>query len=118
MQLVGFTVKDYKSIREPVTVKPLTTGNCLIGPNNEGKSSVLEAMLLLRHLTNPNEVSTGHFPERLPNKSLDNLFEIDLEFAYFGSDIHSGSSMNTCQLGTVTYAVHWGGQVLGADAHL
>ena len=43
MQLVGFTVKNYKSIREPVTVKPLTTGNCLIGPNNEGKSSVLEA---------------------------------------------------------------------------
>ena len=72
MQLVGFSVKEYKSIREPVTVKPVTTGNCLIGPNNEGKSSVQDALLLLRHLTEPiagnDDEATSFFLERLPSR--------------------------------------------------
>lgn len=117
MQLVGFTVKDYKSIRESVTVRPLATGNCLIGPNNEGKSSVLDALLLLRDLTEPiagnDDEANSFFLERLPSKSRDNVFEISLEFAYIGADIQSDGDKYASRLGTVTYTVRWGGQVLG-----
>ncbi len=55
------------------------------------------------------------FFERVPSKFRDNVFEISLEFAYLEADIDSDDDQQASQLGTITYDVEWGGQVVGPD---
>ncbi|MCH8800393.1 MAG: AAA family ATPase [Chloroflexi bacterium] len=123
MELIRFSVENYKSIRNAVMVDPVRRLNCLIGPNNEGKSSVLEALLLLRHLTtniHENSAKTlEYMVERLPGKSRDNLFKIILVFSYSETDLDPSIGQSKDSLGTVTYTVCWGGQVEGgSNEHL
>lgn len=119
MRFMGFSVENYKSIRSQVTVKPLRIANCLIGPNNEGESSVLEVLLLLRHLTHAyvanDSDAQSFFGERLFKKSRENLFKIILEFAYFGKDVNSDPDHSNADLGDIACTLSWGGQVPDAD---
>lgn len=90
MILVGVALTNYKSVQGKACLDSLGTVNALIGPNNEGKSTFLEALRLTRHVREPlgNDDPLGFFLERLPDKSLDNRLLIQLDFRLEDSSGH------------------------------
>ncbi|MCH8205765.1 MAG: ATP-binding protein [Chloroflexi bacterium] len=118
MRLVSATFENYKSVRSRVSLDSLRTANTLVGPNNEGKSTLLEALHMIRTLHVPLEGDPkGFMLERLPGKSLNNRVRIQLEFELESEDIVSlgkDESSETLQgIDRVSYIVAWGGQVGG-----
>lgn len=119
MRFIGYSVENYKSIEDKVKLVPLETLNCLIGPNNEGKSSLLEPLSLLKYLTTPIG-SSGADPEdfvhsRLSKKSEDKRFRLTLEFEYTESDVNPGQGSNSQGMGSISYTMTWGTQIEGSD---
>ena len=82
MRLTEFSVQNFKAIRGSVRLAPIETGSALIGPNNEGKTSLLEALHLARHLRRAIKASDSEaitwMTEHLPDKSLANEFALDI----------------------------------------
>lgn len=80
MKLVKAWLGPYKSIREPTHVdfsRPLTS---LVGPNNEGKSTILEAIRMMRYVRHDfGDTGTNveqFLQERRPDKDPSIQFEI------------------------------------------
>ncbi len=84
MKLTSFSVTNYKSIRTKETLSSLSTLNALIGPNNEGKSSFLEALYLARHI-NGQLLDWDYMRERLTDKKA-SPFKLSLEFVLEAHD--------------------------------
>ncbi len=87
MKLTSFAVKNYKSVRHQASLDSLQTVNALIGPNNEGKSTVLEALYMARRVhpsrAFPNSENPEEFMlERISDKSIENVFEIQLTIEF------------------------------------
>lgn len=53
MQLRRFQVQGYKNFREPVVLEALDRINVIHGPNNVGKSNLLQSIALFFHLLTP-----------------------------------------------------------------
>lgn len=115
MRLVNYWITNYKSIRSIVKIGPLNSLNCLIGPNNEGKSTALEPLHLLRSLADNLQTPYADFTELLPDKVGSHTLVFELEFEYTASDV-TGSQLDTDQSahGHINYTVGWGGQIPGA----
>lgn len=96
MRLVSFSVQNYRSIREArrLPVRDLTV---LVGPNNEGKSNILRALVIgIRILSEAGRVTRGRmryrlrefddynwerdYPVRLQPKEPDGKTTFDFEF--------------------------------------
>jgi predicted ATP-dependent endonuclease of OLD family len=76
MQLVQFTVQDYRSITKAYKL-PIDRSTILVGPNNEGKSNILKALVTaMRILTsdNRNPVVAGARPV-LPRSFQRDIFD-------------------------------------------
>ena len=112
MRLTKLSVENYKSIRQLIELPNIGTSNALIGPNNEGKSSVIEALYLLSNLMNPQWPNSPqqHMLERLPDKSIGNLFAVGLELELESIDPYFAD-----EFGPIVVKIMWGGQVPGCD---
>ena len=51
MRFIGYTIENFKAIEDEILIEPLKTLNVVIGPNNEGKSSIFEPLWLLKFLS-------------------------------------------------------------------
>jgi hypothetical protein len=104
-----------KSVTGPTRVSGLTYVNALIGPNNEGKSTLLDAVNLCRYVATPigeTDAAAAYMIERLVHRDLDAILSIDLYFEFDESD--------ASRLGMITrdfdrseylrYTVRWSGQ--------
>jgi len=56
MKIKSITLEGFRSYKEAVTIEDLSDVNILIGPNNVGKSNILEALRYAQALTNGNQL--------------------------------------------------------------
>lgn len=99
MKLSSVRIQNYKGLRD-ITV-PLSQFGCLIGENNSGKSSVLQALLLLLGANGRKPGDADFFDKSLPIRielQVDDIDQADLERitneghrASFAADIVDGS---------------------------
>lgn len=116
MRLVSYSLKNFKSVKEECRLDGLATINALIGPNNQGKSTFLQALYLLRTIRStlpdgPEE----YFQERHPSKDETNVFEVKLEFALDSSDraMITASGDPDPGIDRFIFGIRWGGQQEG-----
>ena len=50
MRFIAYSIENFKAIEDEIIVAPIKTLNVVIGPNNEGKSSIFEPLCLLKYL--------------------------------------------------------------------
>lgn len=118
MRLVKLSVNNYKSIRNTKPIGPLKSGNAFIGPNNEGKSSVLEAVHMLQSVASPppgNDPEWESFMrERFSDKNTSNELRIQAEFVIDETDENKldlrDQASHIC---SVVFVFKWGGQLSG-----
>lgn len=99
MHITGISVTNYRGLKE-VTV-PLSQFGCLIGENNSGKSSVLQAILLLHPSTTKKPQDSDFYDPAQPIRielQIDDVVAADLDRisndqhrASFSSDVIDGS---------------------------
>lgn len=116
MKFTGFSVENYKSIQGRAKVQSLESVNSFIGPNNEGKSSLLEALNLARYsldVMGGNDTEADAFMlERLHRKSSDNLFKLTLEFVLENDDLSTIYPDNQEHvLHKIEFELSWGGEL-------
>lgn len=90
MKLTSVRIQNYKGLKD-VTV-PLSQFGCLIGENNSGKSSVLQALLVLLPGSAKKPVESDFFDKSLPIRieiQIDNITDEDL--ARISTDEHRTS---------------------------
>lgn len=76
MKLIGFSVKDYRSIQKAYKL-PLSDYTVIVGPNNEGKSNILRALALCLTSLLSNRLS----PLRIPaSRNLRDIERFDYEW--------------------------------------
>ena len=119
MRFIGYSIQNFKAIKEEILIEPLNTLNVIIGPNNEGKSSIFEPLSLLQFLTteisNNRDLVDDFIGARLPNKLAHNPFCVSLKFAYETSDIDPEFVGENSVLGSVEYSLTWGIHVPSSD---
>lgn len=120
MQLVAIELSNYKSFAQRARIDGLKTVNALIGPNNQGKSSVLEAIATLWWLNGGDVAGHGnladHMSTRLRRRSPDDTnqeFGLTVEFSLDEQDLDKlGFSRDEGLLRSIKgikYEFAWGG---------
>ncbi len=114
MKLTSFSATNYKNIRTKETLSSLGSLNALIGPNNEGKSSFLEALYTARWirgpLMNPDDW-TRYIHERFTDKK-DLPFELELVFTLDTDDcVLPGKEEEPVHIDRVSCKLMWTGQL-------
>lgn len=105
MRLSAVTIRRFKSIQEITVVIPKTDPSrpgsadfvTLVGRNNAGKSSILEAIRLSLPTTDLQKPELEHFPNKTPNNGpieveleFDSLTEADMEEQGIRTHVHEG----------------------------
>ena len=112
MRLIGATLQNYKSFTSSQELIGLKTANALIGPNNEGKSTFLEALRFPRYMSsfivdgNP-EGSRRHMLDRAPGKILGPPPEVELRFDLEERDIPAAWQQGSRPM--LSYTIKWAG---------
>ncbi len=90
MKLSSLHIQNYKGLKE-VTV-PLSQFGCLIGENNSGKSSVLQALLVFLPGSAKKPAETDFFDKSLPIRIEVQIDEIsDIDLSRISNDAHRAS---------------------------
>ena len=58
MKINSLILENFRSFKDPIVIKELTDVNIFIGPNNVGKSNILEALRYIRFLTSGPDTKT------------------------------------------------------------
>lgn len=125
MRLTGFSVENFKAIGSLARLAPLGTLNAIVGPNNEGKSSIIEALYLTRYLKKalkpPDEITAKTWMvDRLPGKDANRRLALHLEFAFDELDVPVDDPQAATLLASqLSVELGWGPQMPGgSDAYL
>ena len=95
------------AVKDQVKLSPLATANALIGPNNQGKSAILDALYLARNMVDLDWRETdplSYMTERLPDKDFKNQFESRLLLPLGQSDFPR-----------LSVTIRWGRGIRGGD---
>lgn len=107
MRLSEFAVTNYMAVKDQVKLSPLATANALIGPNNQGKSAILDALYLARNMVDLDWRETdplSYMTERLPDKDFKNQFQSRLLLPLGQSDFPR-----------LSVTIRWGRGIRGGD---